>query len=50
MAFSTFWKTLSPKWLAIFIQAFALIAIFFEGYDQGIGHQENMLLSDTNTP
>lgn len=35
MAFGTFWKRLSAKQLAIFIQAFSLIAIFFEGYDQG---------------
>ncbi|KAH6713778.1 general substrate transporter [Leptodontidium sp. MPI-SDFR-AT-0119] len=36
MAIGTFWKSLSPKWLAILIQAFSLIAIFFEGYDQGV--------------
>jgi hypothetical protein len=36
MAIGTFWKRLSPKWLSIYIQAFSLIAIFFEGYDQGM--------------
>ncbi|KAL2075199.1 hypothetical protein VTL71DRAFT_141 [Oculimacula yallundae] len=36
MAIGNFWKRLSPKWLSILIQAFSLIAIFFEGYDQGV--------------
>jgi hypothetical protein len=36
MAVGAIWKRLSPKWLAILIQAFSLIAIFFEGYDQGV--------------
>jgi MFS family permease len=31
-----FWRRLSPRGLAIAIQAFSLIAIFFEGYDQGV--------------
>lgn len=31
-----FWKRLSPRGLAIAIQTFSLIAIFFEGYDQGV--------------
>ena len=34
MAFTTLWKRLSPTQLHIAIQAFSLIAIFFEGYDQ----------------
>ncbi|OBT55250.1 hypothetical protein VE04_04673 [Pseudogymnoascus sp. 24MN13] len=34
--FQHFWKKLSPKQLSIFIQTFSLIAIFFEGYDQGV--------------
>jgi hypothetical protein len=33
--FRDFWKKFSPRQLAIFIQTFSLIAIFFEGYDQG---------------
>lgn len=36
MAYTTFWKRLSPTQLNIAIQAFSLIAIFFEGYDQGV--------------
>jgi len=36
MGFKTFWKRLSPAQLNITIQAFSLIAIFFEGYDQGV--------------
>lgn len=32
----TWWKKLSPRQLNITIQAFSLIAIFFEGYDQGV--------------
>lgn len=49
MAFGTLWKTLSPKWLGIWIQAFSLIAIFFEGYDQGIGPRKQLLLSDIDS-
>lgn len=30
------WKSLSPRQLNIAIQAFSLISIFFEGYDQGV--------------
>jgi hypothetical protein len=36
MAFTTLWKRLSPTQFNIAIQAFSLIAIFFEGYDQGV--------------
>ncbi|KAK3673364.1 hypothetical protein LTR78_006910 [Recurvomyces mirabilis] len=36
MAFGTAWKRLSPRQLNFAIQAFSLIAIFFEGYDQGV--------------
>jgi hypothetical protein len=36
MGFTTAWKRLSPTQLNIAIQAFALISIFFEGYDQGV--------------
>jgi hypothetical protein len=36
MAFATLWKRLSPRRLNIVIQVFSLIAIFFEGYDQGV--------------
>ena len=36
MPFTTLWKRLSPTQLNITIQAFSLIAIFFEGYDQGV--------------
>lgn len=36
MAITSWWKRLSPKQLNIAIQAFSLIAIFFEGYDQGV--------------
>lgn len=36
MAYSTLWKKLSVRQLNIAIQAFSLIAIFFEGYDQGV--------------
>jgi hypothetical protein len=36
MAILTLWKRLSPKQLNIAIQTFALISIFFEGYDQGV--------------
>ncbi|KAJ9479272.1 putative Sugar transporter STL1 (putative) [Pseudozyma hubeiensis] len=36
MAYTTAWKRLSPTQLNIAIQAFSLIAIFFEGYDQGV--------------
>ncbi|KAI4718439.1 general substrate transporter [Aureobasidium sp. EXF-10727] len=36
MGFTTAWKRLSPSQLNIAIQTFALISIFFEGYDQGV--------------
>ncbi|KAK3619482.1 hypothetical protein LTR56_023983 [Elasticomyces elasticus] len=36
MAPRNFWKHLSPRQLNIAIQAFSLVAIFFEGYDQGV--------------
>lgn len=36
MGFTTAWKRLSPMQLNIAIQTFSLIAIFFEGYDQGV--------------
>jgi hypothetical protein len=36
MKFTTWWKQLSSSQLNICIQAFSLIAIFFEGYDQGV--------------
>lgn len=36
MGYTTAWKRLSPTQLNIAIQAFSLIAIFFEGYDQGV--------------
>lgn len=36
MAFTKLWKKLSASQLNIAIQAFSLIAIFFEGYDQGV--------------
>jgi len=36
MAFTTLWKRLSPTQLNVAIQTFSLIAIFFEGYDQGV--------------
>ena len=36
MAYTTLWKKLSATQLNIAIQAFSLIAIFFEGYDQGV--------------
>jgi hypothetical protein len=36
--FRDFWKRFTPKQLAIFIQTFSLISIFFEGYDQGRFH------------
>lgn len=31
-----YWKRLSPRGLSVAIQVFSLIAIFFEGYDQGV--------------
>jgi hypothetical protein len=34
MGYTTYWKRLSATQLNIAIQAFSLIAIFFEGYDQ----------------
>ncbi|KAJ6159396.1 Major facilitator superfamily domain general substrate transporter [Penicillium chrysogenum] len=36
MGYTTFWKRLSPRQLNVTIQAFSLISIFFEGYDQGV--------------
>jgi hypothetical protein len=36
MAYQTLWKKLSATQLNIAIQIFSLIAIFFEGYDQGV--------------
>ncbi|ORX34867.1 major facilitator superfamily transporter sugar [Kockovaella imperatae] len=36
MGATTYWKSLSPAKLNFWIQAFSLIAIFFEGYDQGV--------------
>ncbi|KZP14171.1 sugar transporter STL1 [Athelia psychrophila] len=36
MGYTTVWKRLSARQLSIAIQAFSLIAIFFEGYDQGV--------------
>jgi hypothetical protein len=36
MGYTTFWKSWSPSQLNIAIQAFSLISIFFEGYDQGM--------------
>jgi MFS family permease len=36
MGYSTVWKRLSPRQLNFAIQAFSLISIFFEGYDQGV--------------
>lgn len=36
MAFATLWKRLSSRRLNVAIQVFSLIAIFFEGYDQGV--------------
>lgn len=36
MGYTTFWKRLSPAQLNFAIQAFSLISIFFEGYDQGV--------------
>lgn len=36
MGYSTVWKKLSAAQLGFAIQAFSLISIFFEGYDQGV--------------
>jgi len=36
MGYTTLWKRFSARQLNIAIQAFSLIAIFFEGYDQGV--------------
>lgn len=36
MAYQNFWKKLSATQLNVAIQIFSLIAIFFEGYDQGV--------------
>ncbi|PWY65225.1 general substrate transporter [Aspergillus heteromorphus CBS 117.55] len=34
--YTTLWKRLSPRQLNLVITVFSLIAIFFEGYDQGV--------------
>lgn len=34
MGYASAWKRLSPTQLNLAIQAFSLVAIFFEGYDQ----------------
>jgi MFS family permease len=36
VGYTTLWKRLSPRQLNVAIQAFSLISIFFEGYDQGV--------------
>lgn len=36
MAFTNLWKRFSATQLNVLIQTFALISIFFEGYDQGV--------------
>ena len=36
MAYTTLWRKLSASQLNFAIQAFSLISIFFEGYDQGV--------------
>ena len=36
MAVTTWWRKLSSQQLNVAVQAFSLIAIFFEGYDQGV--------------
>ncbi|KNG88851.1 MFS sugar transporter [Aspergillus nomiae NRRL 13137] len=36
MGYTTFWRRLSPRQLNVMIQAFSLVCIFFEGYDQGV--------------
>ena len=36
MGYTTLWKRFSPRQLNLAIQAFSLISIFFEGYDQGV--------------
>lgn len=36
MGYTTLWKRLSSRQLNVTIQIFSLIAIFFEGYDQGV--------------
>ncbi|QSZ33915.1 hypothetical protein DSL72_005489 [Monilinia vaccinii-corymbosi] len=36
MTCTNLWKRLSPTRLALSIQVFSLLAIFFEGYDQGV--------------
>ncbi|KAF2090031.1 major facilitator superfamily transporter sugar [Saccharata proteae CBS 121410] len=36
MGYTNLWKRLSPGQLNLAIQAFSLISIFFEGYDQGV--------------
>lgn len=42
--YTSIWKRLSSRQLAVAIQIFSLLAIFFEGYDQGVSLQMlNML-------
>lgn len=36
MGYTTAWRRLSPAQLNVAIQAFSLLCIFFEGYDQGV--------------
>lgn len=36
MGYATFYRVLSPRQLNVMIQAFSLVCIFFEGYDQGV--------------
>ncbi|EAU33313.1 conserved hypothetical protein [Aspergillus terreus NIH2624] len=36
MGYATVWRRLSPRQLNVMIQAFSLVCIFFEGYDQGV--------------
>ncbi|KAJ9224151.1 hypothetical protein DTO207G8_7197 [Paecilomyces variotii] len=36
MGYTTVWRRLSPAQLNVAIQAFSLLCIFFEGYDQGV--------------
>ena len=36
MGYFDYWTTLSPGALNFWIQAFSVIALFFEGYDQGV--------------
>ena len=36
MGYLAYWQSLSPRALNVWIHTFSLIAIFFEGYDQGV--------------